>query len=221
MLFIVSSLLFSIFLLALWKKHNFLSLLYAHLFFALIPIATLAIKIKCSPAFQNSWISFCTMLFSKFVIYFLPAIIIITAVIGFFFIPKFYQKTSQRHKSKSFEKLCKKTRINADLFLIDKSKPEAFSTGKNIFLTVGLFEILNKSEREAVILHELSHVKSHSSLNKFSELFVKTFSPIAWFSSKRIVKCEEIKADNFAAEFQKTNKFLESAKIKIKNYLST
>ncbi len=218
MLIAVSSLLLAVITLALWKKHNLLSLLYAHLFFAIIPFVITAVKIKCSPAFQNSFISFCTMLFSKFVLYFLPALIIATFILGYFVVPRFYLKNSQKHNSKQFQKACKKTKILADFFVIDRAKPEAYTVGKNVFMTVGMFEILNSKEREAVILHELNHVKSNSSWIKFNERLVRIFSPVAWFSSAKTVKIEEQKADNFAKKIQGSPKFVLSAKNKIQNY---
>ena len=49
------------------------------------------------------------------------------------------------------------------LFVIDDPAPNAFATGRNkdhavIAVTTGLLPLLNKSELEGVLAHELSHI---------------------------------------------------------------
>ncbi len=51
------------------------------------------------------------------------------------------------------------------LYVIDDPSPNAFATGRNpkhavICATTGLLEIMNRTELEAVIAHEMSHVKN-------------------------------------------------------------
>lgn len=207
--------LFSIITFVLWKRHNVLWLLYAHLFFLLMPVFLLAVKIKCAPGVMSSWISLCTMLFAKFVIYALPALIALTMIAGFFIVPKVYQKNAQRHRSKNFQRLCKQSEVNAELFVIDKANPVAFTLKNKVFASVGLFELLSKKELEAVMLHELAHVKSMSSLNKFGECFARILSPLAWFVSSKSIETAEIDADNFAIEIQGTAKFINNARKKV------
>lgn len=55
------------------------------------------------------------------------------------------------------------------IYVINDPSPNAFATGRNpkhavICLTSGLMETLNKSELEAVIAHELSHIKNYDIL---------------------------------------------------------
>lgn len=55
------------------------------------------------------------------------------------------------------------------IFLIEDQSPNAFATGRNpknaiVCVTSGLLKILNKSELEAVIAHELSHIKNYDIL---------------------------------------------------------
>lgn len=55
------------------------------------------------------------------------------------------------------------------LYLIEDPSPNAFATGRDkdhavICVTTGLLEILNKTELEGVIAHELSHIGNHDML---------------------------------------------------------
>lgn len=218
MLAIITLALFSILTFAVWTKKNKLWLLYAHLFFVLTPLFMVAIKIKCGPELVNYWVSFCTIMFAKFIIYAIPLLLILTFAIGYIAIPVFYSNKAKKHDYKPFKKLSETLKIPASMHLIDSAKPTAFTVGKKIFISIGMFEILSRKEMDAVMLHELSHVKQHSSLNKFSEFMIKIFSPIAWFANCKTIQYEELLADNFARQIQNTSKFLNSAKKKIEKF---
>ena len=89
----------------------------------------------------------------------------------------------------------------------------------SIFLSVGLCELLNKKEREAVLLHELYHIKNNSSFWKFSMSNMKMFSRLSSLSSiKTSLEREEKDADLFAINVSGTDRFLNSAKQKINNF---
>lgn len=105
------------------------------------------------------------------------------------------------------------------IYLLNESTPMAYSITNikpAVFLSVGLLEILNKKELEAVLLHELYHIKNKSSIWKFSLNQIKMFSPLSSFSSiRKSIDNEEREADLFAMKIQGTNRFLSSAKNKI------
>ncbi len=214
-LFIVLSSLGAILTFCAWKKYNYTSLLYVHLFFIVSPLFVSSIKINCSMGFLSSFLSLCTMVFANFMMYVLPPVLVATFVVGAIFIPKMYERTAKKYENKAFKNLCKKTSISAQLFVVDKALPVAFSINKKVFVSVGMFESLSKKELESVLLHELSHVKNNSAWNKFSINFVRLFSPVAWFSGIHSIEKEERIADAFAVKIQNTNKFLLSAKKKV------
>ena len=104
------------------------------------------------------------------------------------------------------------------VLLVDDQKPVAFSTAglqPTIFVSVGLLELLTKKEAEAVLLHELSHLKNSNQLFKFSSLLVKRLVPVFSFNEIRAdLENEELKADRFAVQVQGTGRHLASAKKK-------
>lgn len=61
------------------------------------------------------------------------------------------------------------TGIKPKLYVIDDSAPNAFATGRDpkhaiVCCTTGLLEKLNRSELEAVVAHEFSHIKNYDML---------------------------------------------------------
>jgi len=214
MLIVVVSLLFGITALLAWKKYSKPWLLYTHLLFVLSPLFYFALSINCSLGLVQGLLSWCTALFAKFVLYVVPPLMAASFIGGYLLLPKLYRACAKPLRSRIFNKLCRLTGISAELFLVDKAKPVAFTLGKRIFVSVGMFEMLSKKELEAVLLHELHHVKARSSWGKFSTRFVRTFSPIAWFSASSVEKAER-SADAFAARTQKTNYYLKTAKQKV------
>ncbi len=214
MFLVVVSVLLSITAIIAWKKYSRPVFLYAHLFFILSPLFYFALSINCSMSLLQDALSWCTGLLAKFILYIMPPLMAITFIAGYAVLPYAYKKVAKPLSSKAFRELCRITGIKAELYLIDKAKPVAFTLRNKIFISVGMFELLSKKELEAVLLHELYHVRSRASWGKFSSNFVRLFSPIAWFSASS-VEHEEKTADAFAVKVQKTAKFLESAKKKV------
>ncbi len=111
------------------------------------------------------------------------------------------------------------------VYALRTASPVAFSFyffRPRIFLSVGLFDILGRKEIEAVILHELAHIRSRASLLRLSAHVARLLSPIsilANFLGTNSVNDEEAAADNYAVKAQGTSRHLNSAKAKIISYL--
>jgi Zn-dependent protease with chaperone function len=214
MLIVVVSMLFGVAAILLWRKYAKPWMLYAHLLFILSPLFYFALSINCSLSVVQGLLSWCTALFAKFTLYILPPLMAASFIGGVIVLPRLYQRMSKPLSLKVFRELCHLTGIRAELFLIDRALPMAFTTGRKVFISVGMFDLLSRKELEAVLLHELHHVKARSSWAKFSAGFVRIFSPIAWFSSSSVER-EERAADEFAVSSQKTVRYLRAAKDKV------
>lgn len=214
MLAVTSSLVGAILLLLAYRKYEKPALLYAHVFLILSPLFYFALSINCSLSVLKGFLSWCTALFAKFVLFGVPPLLALSIIGGYLVLPRLYRIGARQFRSKEFARLCESTGIRANLFLKKSGIPEAYTIGKDIFVTVGLFDILSKKELEAVLLHELYHVKSGASNRKWGMFIARTFSPVAWFSASSTER-EEREADAFAAERQKTARFVKSARTKL------
>lgn len=107
------------------------------------------------------------------------------------------------------------------IFVLNTASPVAFSfsfLSSRIFLSAGLFDILSKREIEAILLHELAHIKSSASVMRLSGHVARLLSPfarLANFLGGNSVADEEDAADSFAVETQGSARHLELAKKKI------
>lgn len=107
------------------------------------------------------------------------------------------------------------------LYILDTASPVAFSFSiftPRIFLSAGLFDILGGKEVEAVLLHEIAHLRSRASILKLSEHLARVLSPVSAisnFGGASSVSDEEKLADCYAASAQGTFRHLNSAKDKI------
>ena len=160
----------------------------------------------------------------KTVATFIPIGLSAIFVLGFFLAPIIYMRSNRELRNtrlNSFVKMhSRKFGINAPrIYLLDTAKPVAYSFSNfssAIFVSAGMIELLDKKEMEAVLLHELGHVKEGSSLKKFSTMFLKTISPLSAFTSfGKELTAEEHSADEFAAEMQGSWRFVTAAKMKI------
>lgn len=214
MLAVTSSLVAAILLLLAYRRYEKPSLLYAHVFLVLSPLFYFALSINCSLGVLKGFLSWCTALFAKFIIYGVPPLLALSIIGGYLILPRLYRVGASELESKTFRSLCKQTGIKANVFLRKSGIPEAYTIGKDVFVTVGLFDILSKKELEAVLLHEIYHVKSGASNRKWGMFIAKTFSPVAWFSSSSTER-EEQEADAFASRIQKTTRFVDQARTKL------
>jgi Zn-dependent protease with chaperone function len=122
-------------------------------------------------------------------------------------------------RDRRLEKLARETGIAAQFWLLDTAKPIAFSFGRHVLVSVGMFELLTRKQQDAVVLHELSHVQRQSALTTFSTALARFFSPLAHFASvNERVNAEEQAADDFAIRHQGTTRHVNAAKQKVESF---
>lgn len=205
-----------------------LSLLYVHVFAFVFPVLFFLFFRGC-----QSYLSGCDQ--TKAIITMLGltaliAIILAFALAPFIFVKKYSRKSvlmKDNHWAGFVKRQSQKLGLReSSMFVIDSAAPVAFSFSfmqPRIFLSVGLFELLGKKEIEAIILHELAHIKSRATFVKLSAYMARILSPfsaLANFLGESSVSEEEAAADSFAAEMQGTFSHLDSAKRKIMLYYS-
>ncbi|MEW6062821.1 MAG: M48 family metalloprotease [Nanoarchaeota archaeon] len=202
---------------------NKILLTYLHLFLLFFPLIFFAFSLSCDMGLLNGFIYHCSIALTKIIIYGAIASMIGVMILGYLIIPKLYQKKAKEIKNnvinETIKKYAKRLKISMPkLYLINLAKPLAFSTKNMVFLSAGLTNLLTKKELEAVLLHELSHIKNSSSMLKLSKFLIR-FSPFSNFTvfNEELNK-EEVIADSIAIKLQGTQKYLNSAKIKINKY---
>lgn len=201
------------------------ALIYFHLTTLFFPFILFTTNAACSAMCVTS----CYSNTYNLVAYSLPTTILISSLTGFFIIPALFIFSSKKEITntslmKFVKKYSRKIKIQTPkVYLIDKAKPIAFSfrsLKSAIFLSVGVLDILNKKEIEAIILHELAHIRNRSSMLKVTTLILK-LSPLSLVAKFNNENNEEEKlADYFAANIQKTIRYINSAKRKLGNFES-
>jgi len=204
-------------------------LIYLHISLLILPIFMFAFSLGCDMSLLDGLISNCAAKVTETAIYIGIGIIILTLITGYFLMPKLFGarkkiKFEDKNLIKFVEENSRNIGIKAPkLYLIDDAKPDAFSystLGSSIFISVGMIELLNRKELEAVLLHELYHIKNRSSLYKFSNLALKILSPLPRFIRHNMdLDKEELEADNFAINEQGTSRNIINAKKKMGLFL--
>ena len=195
--------------------------LYGHIFFLFSPFVLPLFLWKCLMAVLT-----CPVMV---IIYGSIGGFLLTVLASFIIVPYVYPwaTKSTRIKNHTINTLVQKwtERVGItrpDLHVLHEATPRAYSITNikpAIFLSVGILELLNTEELEAVVLHELYHIQNKSSFWMFSLNMVRTFSPLSSFSSiRRSIQNEEQEADHFAVQMQGTDAFLNSAKRKIEQF---
>jgi len=192
---------------------------YLHLAFLFAPLVFLALSLSCQYASLG-----CAVTLAQLFLYALPGIIFATVIAGFVLLPHYYEQsslTASKQLQDFVDEEAKRLKLSKapKVFSFDSGKPFAFSLSffkPRVFVSVGMQEVLRKKELEAVLLHELAHIKNASSWFKFSSSLLKAFSPFAAVKSFGFsINGEERKADNYAALRQGTRRHLNSAKRKV------
>lgn len=110
------------------------------------------------------------------------------------------------------------------IYVLNTAAPVAFSfslLSSKIFLSAGLFDILSRKEIEAIMLHELAHIKNRASVMRLSGHVARLLSPfarLANFLGISSIDADEDAADSFAAQVQGRTRHLDRAKAKIKGF---
>jgi len=201
-----------------------ISLIYAHLTALFFPFVLFTTNVACG--------TFCLSCYSnilQMVAISLPTTLILATISGFLVVPTFYIVSSKKMEIRGGEivKFVKKYSRKLGMkmpkiYAVNRAEPIAFSFRSfksAIFLSVGLLDILNKKEIEAILLHEIAHINIRSSALKLSTSILRLFSPLsvlARFSHDSTR--EEFLADKFAINEQKTEMYIRSAKEKIRVY---
>ncbi len=191
---------------------------YAHLTALFFPLMFFIITMNCG---ANCDVSFTAML-----LYSIPLSILFANIFALIILPFIFMRAGIRVNSGEvldfIKKCCKSFEIKPpNVYIFNSNKPVAFSFASfksAIFFSDKLYKLLSKKEFEAVLLHELAHIKFRSSLYKISA-FMLRFSPFAFFKNfGREIGIEERKADDFVIKVQKTDRYILSAKRKIEKY---
>lgn len=194
-----------------WKVFG----IYSHLSLLIFPIIFFALTMHCGAD--------CNTPLTNMVLYSLPLTVLFAGFAGFVAIPMFFLRTGSEIRSgfiREFaERQSNRMHIKAPkIYFARTGKASAFSfksVFSAIFISKSLAQMLNKKELEAVLLHELAHISSKSSVFKVSA-FLMNFSPLSLFNSfGSDLSLEEKKADMFVVRIQKTEKYLLSAKRKM------
>ena len=221
------SLSLAIFFLVAIKKFNLptktkVGLIYGHLILLSFPFVLLTTNFACGAMCMSCYSDGLAMAG-----YALPSSVALGTLIGLVVIPSFYMFSSKRQtkdrKIISFvKKISRRMKIKApNIYIIDKAKPLAFSFKSfrsAIFISVGMLDILSKKEAQAVLLHEMAHIKQKSSVMKFSSSLLK-LSPLSILARfHHDMGKDEEEADKFAIQVQGTSKYVRSAKRKISKF---
>jgi len=194
-----------------------IALIYVHLTFLFFPFVLLTANSACGTLCFS-----CHNNYGQLFAYSLPATLLISTLAGTVAIPALYTRAIRRRLTKGHvfnfvKKYSRKMGVKPpQLYLVDKARPVAFSfrsLRSSIFVSIGAMEILSKKEKEAVLLHEMAHIKERSSLMKFSLLLMK-LSPFSLLGFHHDAGEEESKADRYAISVQGTDRYIMSAKKK-------
>lgn len=224
-----SSISLAIITLLVLKKFRFstktkVGLIYGHLVFLFFPFAVLTTNAACSVGCMP-----CANNIANLVALAFPATLLLSTVAAFFVIPGFYMffsrksETGNAHIINFSRFYSSKMEIKEPkIYVIDNANPVAFSFKSfksMMFLSAGLIDLLNKKEIEAVILHELGHLKRKASMLTMSISLFRIFSPFSLLARfHHDSDEEELYADEFAVRMQKTDRYVRSAKRKIDEF---
>ena len=200
-----------------------LQLLYGHFFTLVFPLVFFLVFSGCQKFF-----SYCGH--SDKVVYLLIGTALLSLGLAAICAPILYIRRWRKKElsscptqfAKVLSSITGHSAIQPIVHFIDSAKPIAFSTfyrTPRMYLSVGLLELLTPKEIEAVLLHEMFHLKNRSAPINHIVHLIQLISPIAHFTEMESVEeAEEILADSFAYQRQKTWRYVNTARKKIDAY---
>ncbi len=163
----------------------------------------------------------CQSCTARSLLYSIPVAVIGLLIFEYIIIPNIYLAINKVVLSKELSETLPEY---IPVYIADNGKPFAFSYSglrKWIVVSQGMIELLNEKELNSVLLHEYGHIANNSSFYKSSNwLYSKIPLLRAFLDNFALEDEEEKRADQFAIEKQGTNRYLNSAKKKLKNYFT-
>lgn len=198
--------------------------IYSHISMLLFPFILFTTNIGCASVCAS-----CYTDVSQLVTLAIPTTFLVSTLAGFVIIPTVFVYSNKKREIKEgkvfdfVKKSSKALRVKQPkIYSINTSKPVAFSFRNfksAIFMSIGMFDILKWKEAQAVILHELAHIKQKSSALKMSTFFLRVFSPVSILLRFHHNNTQEEKgADFMAAKIQGTDRYIKSARKRIREY---
>jgi|GEM_PF-3086024 len=192
-------------------------LMHAHLAFLLFPLVFFATTLNCQQA------GLCEVGITQTLLYVIPLTLALGLVFGLLVVPFLHRLRAMPEAGKWQQYVNEQAkdmglRRTPDVFVIDSGRPEAYSTGglrPAIFITVGIAEALSHRQMQAVLLHELAHVREGSYALKPITQLLQAVYPDPIVAPRAMTEEEERKADAYAASVQKTDIHLLRAKRKL------
>lgn len=191
-------------------------LMHSHLAFLLFPLVFFATTLSCQQ------VGLCEVSLAQTLLFVIPVSITLGLIFGLLIVPFLHRWRAQpenNHWQKFVNTHAEKLNMRKppDVFVVDSGQIEAYSTGgfkPAIFVTVGMLESLTTRQMQAVLLHELAHIREGSHALKPITLLLRAFYPEPIVTPAAMIAEEERKADAFAAKVQKTDAYLKAAKRK-------
>lgn len=193
------------------------ALMHAHLAFLLFPLVFFATTLNCQQA------GLCEVGLTQTLLYVIPLTLALGLAFGLIIVPLLHRWRTrpeagrwQQFVDRHADDL--RLRRKPEVRIVDSGRPEAYSTGglkPAIFLTIGMMETLSERQMQAVLLHEIAHVREGSHALKPIMWLLKAIYPEPLVAPAAMTAEEERKADAYAAKVQKTDIHLNRAKRKL------
>ncbi len=183
--------------------------MHLHLAFLLFPFVLLAISLTCQQA------GLCAVGVTQLALLSIPLAVAAALFAGLVLIPLAHRLRGKLERG-WMQSFIQVHGGGADVFLFGSSRKTAYSVAglkPAIFVSSAMNAALSRKQLQAVLLHELAHIRRGSQPLKTVALFLAKFSPLrALVAIPAIVRQEEAFADGFARKVQGTNRHLENAR---------